>query len=105
MAKAWRSRDIASVTAVVERICRPLGMDSTRLMLTPQLKARLATGHDPLGHAFPGLHSQSLMGGSGLRSRANDLLKSRGSDTSPTANLLTQPTHGCGTVTTEAAGR
>ena len=62
-------------TLLVERICRPLGMDSTRIALTPELKARLARGHDPLGHAFPGLHFQSLVGGSGLHSTANDLLK------------------------------
>lgn len=60
---------------VVERICRPLGMDSTRVTLTPELRSRLATGHDGLGRALPGLEFQTLVGGSGLKSTANDLLK------------------------------
>src|SRR5207247_4789477 len=34
---------------VVERICRPLKMNSTRITLTPELQARLARGHDKLG--------------------------------------------------------
>ena len=36
---------------VVDRICRPLKMDSTRITLTPELKARFATGHNQLGYA------------------------------------------------------
>ena len=28
-------------------------MDSTRFTLTPELKSRLATGHNPLGYAVP----------------------------------------------------
>jgi CubicO group peptidase (beta-lactamase class C family) len=31
---------------VVERICRPLRMDSTRIILTPEMQARLATGQE-----------------------------------------------------------
>src|SRR4026208_202362 len=31
---------------VVDRICRPLKMDSTRITLTPELKSRFATGHN-----------------------------------------------------------
>ena len=34
---------------VVDRICRPLKMDSTRITLTPELKARFATGHNQFG--------------------------------------------------------
>jgi len=60
---------------VVDRICRPLQMDSTRITLTPDLKSRLASGHDELGHVVPGLSFQTLVGGSGLHSTANDLLK------------------------------
>ena len=40
---------------VVDRICRPLKMDSTRIMLTPELKARFAQGHNELGYAIPSL--------------------------------------------------
>ncbi len=60
---------------VVDRICRPLQMDSTRIALTPELKSRLAAGHDQLGHTVTGLRFQTLVGGSGLHSTANDLLK------------------------------
>jgi CubicO group peptidase (beta-lactamase class C family) len=36
---------------VVDRICRPLKMDSTRITLPPGLKSRNATGHNDLGYA------------------------------------------------------
>ena len=36
-------------TLVVERICQPPGMDSTRITLPPELESRLA-----IGHAMPG---------------------------------------------------
>jgi len=38
---------------MVDRIFRPLQMDSTRFTLTPELKSRLATEHNPLGYAVP----------------------------------------------------
>ena len=34
---------------VVERICQPLGMESTRITLTPKQSARFATGHNRFG--------------------------------------------------------
>ena len=46
---------------VVDRICRPLKMDSTRITLTPELKARFATGHNQLGYAIPSLDFGVLM--------------------------------------------
>ena len=60
---------------VVDRICQPLKMDSTRFTLTPELKSRLATGHNPLGYAVPTVDWGDLMPLGGLRSTANDLLK------------------------------
>jgi D-alanyl-D-alanine-carboxypeptidase/D-alanyl-D-alanine-endopeptidase len=33
---------------MVDRICRPLKMDSTRITLTPELKSRFAQGHNQL---------------------------------------------------------
>ncbi len=60
---------------VIERICRPLKMDSTRITLTPELKARLAIGHDRLGKPTPNWDFQVYDGAGGLRSTANDLLK------------------------------
>lgn len=60
---------------VVDRICRPLRMDSTRITVTPELKARFATGHNRFGEAVPSWERQTQLGGSALRSTANDMLK------------------------------
>ena len=60
---------------VVERICRPLKMDNTLITLTPELKNRFATGHNPFGYAVPGSYWGALSPGAALRSTANDLLK------------------------------
>jgi D-alanyl-D-alanine-carboxypeptidase/D-alanyl-D-alanine-endopeptidase len=74
---------------VLDRICRPLKMDSTRVSLTPELHARLATGHDQLGQPLPGMAFQTLVGGSGLHSTANDLLKYLSANLGLTASSLT----------------
>jgi len=60
---------------VADRICRPLKMESTRITLTPELKARLATGHNQFGYAVSSMDFQSQVGCGALRSTANDLLK------------------------------
>ncbi len=60
---------------LVDRICRPLKMDSTRFTLTPELKSRLATEHNPLGYAVPSMDWGALTPLGGLYSTANDLLK------------------------------
>jgi CubicO group peptidase (beta-lactamase class C family) len=60
---------------VVDRICRPLKMDSTRFTLTPELKSRLANRHNQLGYALPPLDCGVLNPLAGLFSTANDLLK------------------------------
>ncbi len=63
-------------TLIIERICRPLGMGSTRVELTSELRSRTA-----VGHAFPGrpLRSDDRFGpldaAGALHSSANDLLK------------------------------
>jgi len=65
--------------ALVEaRITGPLGMKSTRLVLSPDMKSRLATGHngklEPVPHwDFPPATS-AVAGAGGLRSTAGDLL-------------------------------
>src|SRR5262245_40046661 len=74
---------------VVDRICRPLKMDSTRITLTPELKSRVATGHDLLGHPVPNLTFQGLVSGSGLHSSANDLLKYLSANLGLTSSSLT----------------
>ena len=63
-------------TLVIERICRPLGMKSSRFKLSPALQSRLAQGQYLDGqvahkHQIPPL----LSGAGGLRSTANDMLK------------------------------
>jgi serine-type D-Ala-D-Ala carboxypeptidase/endopeptidase len=60
---------------VIDRICRPLKMDSTRITLTPQLNARFAIGHNYCGYSVSNSYWGALTPGAGLRSTANDLLK------------------------------
>src|SRR5439155_13346364 len=60
---------------VVNRICRPLRMDSTRIALTPELKARLAMGHDDSGKPSPPWKLQAYSPAGDVHSTANDLLK------------------------------
>src|SRR5438034_9184787 len=60
---------------VVNRICRPLHMDSTCIALTPELKARLAMGHDDSGKPSPPWKLQAYFPAGGIHSTANDLVK------------------------------
>lgn len=60
---------------VVDRICQPLSMTSTRIKLTPELKARMATGHAKDGKRAPYYKLQVMAGAGALCSTANDLLK------------------------------
>jgi D-alanyl-D-alanine-carboxypeptidase/D-alanyl-D-alanine-endopeptidase len=60
---------------VVDRICRPLNMDSTRITLTPKLKARFAAGHSQPGFVVPSSNFGALAPVGELRSTANDMLK------------------------------
>lgn len=62
-------------TLVIARILKPLGMESTRIKLTPQMQSRLATGHDRgLGPA-QNWDLTTLAGAGALRSTVNDMLK------------------------------
>jgi CubicO group peptidase (beta-lactamase class C family) len=60
---------------VLERICRPLHMDSTRVALTPELQALLARGHRTSGKPAVDWNLGAAVGCGGLRSTVNDLLK------------------------------
>jgi hypothetical protein len=62
-------------TLVRERICRPLGMESTQITLTPELKSRLAIGHALPGGRVGRDYFEFLPGAGGLLSTANDLNK------------------------------
>ena len=59
---------------LLERICRPLGMDSTRVQLTAEMQSRLAVPHT--GSLAPThLWDYSIIAGAGMiRSTADDLL-------------------------------
>lgn len=60
---------------VVERILRPLGMNDTRITLTPAMKRRLTPGHSVSGEVVANWDLPALAGAGALRSTANDLLK------------------------------
>jgi CubicO group peptidase (beta-lactamase class C family) len=60
---------------VLEQICRPLGMDDTRVTLTAAQKKRLAPGHLPSGEAAANWDIPVLAGAGALRSTVNDLLR------------------------------
>jgi CubicO group peptidase (beta-lactamase class C family) len=59
---------------VIGRIAAPLGLASTRIALSPQMKARLAVGHNERLEAVPGWDDTTLAGAGSLRSSVNDLL-------------------------------
>lgn len=61
-------------TLVRDRILEPLGMGSTAITLSPTMKARLATGHNPALEAVPNWDLPTFAGAGALRSTASDLL-------------------------------
>lgn len=60
---------------VVSRICAPLGLDDTRISLTPSMGERLAQGHFSNLKPASNWDFLALAGAGALRSTANDLLK------------------------------
>ena len=60
---------------LVERICTPLGLDDTRITLTPGMRERLAPGHDPGLYPVPAWQGGIFAASGALRSTANDLLR------------------------------
>jgi CubicO group peptidase (beta-lactamase class C family) len=59
---------------VKSRIAKPLAMNSTAITLTPELKARLAPGHNGNLKVVPNWDLPTLAGAGALRSTANDIL-------------------------------
>jgi D-alanyl-D-alanine-carboxypeptidase/D-alanyl-D-alanine-endopeptidase len=59
---------------VRSRICEPLGMNSTRVKLTADMKARLAIGHSAGLSEVPNWDLTALAGAGAIRSSANDML-------------------------------
>lgn len=60
---------------VTSRICQPLGLNDTRITLTPAMRERLAQGHDTSMHAVPAWDEPTLAGSGALRSTANDMMR------------------------------
>jgi D-alanyl-D-alanine-carboxypeptidase/D-alanyl-D-alanine-endopeptidase len=60
---------------LVDRICQPLHMDSTRITLSPEQKSRFAQGHDEKGKPTANFELPAIAGAGAIRSTANDLLK------------------------------
>jgi CubicO group peptidase (beta-lactamase class C family) len=79
---------------VLDRICRPLQMDSTYVKPPPGLKWRMAVGHDDNGKRAPDFDLQVMAPAGALRSTANDLVKYLGAETgltnSPLSPLMLQ---------------
>lgn len=61
-------------TLVVSRIATPLGMESTRITLTPEMKERMAAGYNASLEPARLWDFQVLAGAGALRSTANDLI-------------------------------
>lgn len=74
--------------AVRSRICRPLEMADTRITLTPEMKARLAVGHNDRLKPVPNWDFQALAGAGALRSSANDLLSFLAANLGYTKSML-----------------
>ena len=60
---------------VRERVLRPLGMNDTKIALTPSMQSRVAPGHDESGRPAGMWDIPTLAGAGALRSTVNDMLK------------------------------
>jgi CubicO group peptidase (beta-lactamase class C family) len=60
---------------VIERICSPLGMKDTSIVLSTEAKRKLATGHSKMGQPAANWDIPTLAGAGALRSSVNDMLK------------------------------
>jgi D-alanyl-D-alanine-carboxypeptidase/D-alanyl-D-alanine-endopeptidase len=69
-----RKADMDYESLVYSRICVPLGMNDTLITLTPEMKARLATGHNDELNPVENFGTLSLAGAGALRSTVNDML-------------------------------
>jgi len=89
---------------VVNRVCEPLGMRHTRMTLTPELKARLATGHNKLGLPVANWDIPTLAGAGALRSTAADMVKFLSLSMGKTASPLAEAVAKCEEPRADAGG-
>ena len=76
-------------TLVRTRICEPLGMKSTSITLSPDMKTRFAVGHDQALATVSYWDLPTLAGAGALRSTANDLLTFLAANLGYTKSTLT----------------
>jgi CubicO group peptidase (beta-lactamase class C family) len=62
-------------TMMRSRVFDPLGMRDSRVQLTPEMKARLAPGHNAAGAVVANWDLDALAGAGAIRSTVNDMLK------------------------------
>ena len=60
---------------LTERVLKPLGMNDTRITLTPAMSARFAHGFDAAGNPQDAWDLPTLAGAGAIRSTVNDMLK------------------------------
>lgn len=60
---------------LLDRICRPLHLDNTRIVPSPEMKLRLAMGHETSGALSPPWQLDVYAPAGAVHSTANDLLK------------------------------
>ncbi|HKQ57359.1 MAG TPA: serine hydrolase [Candidatus Eisenbacteria bacterium] len=89
---------------VIERVLDPLGMNDTRITLTPEMKARLAAGHDVGGARVPNWDFPTLPGAGALRSTANDLLRFLAANLDSNASAISADLRACHVPRLEAGG-
>ena len=75
---------------ILERICRPLHMDSSYVKPPLSLKSRMAIGHDEKGKRAPDFALQVMASAGALHSTVNDLLKFLAAEIGLTNSPLSQ---------------
>jgi D-alanyl-D-alanine-carboxypeptidase/D-alanyl-D-alanine-endopeptidase len=75
-------------TLVQKRICQPLRMSDTKIKLTSEMQARLASGHGPTLKRVANWDLPTLAGAGALRSTVNDMLKFVGANLGLTKSPL-----------------
>ncbi len=73
---------------VTTRILKPLGMNSSAITFTADMKARLAVGHSQTGAVVANWDLPAMAGAGALRSTVEDMLRFMAAQLNPTASTL-----------------